>query len=336
MRILTTSDAAEAIRAINAKRVAVAYIGGDWEKYVTADGLQEVIVSPTFGSNPKAIRQLQAKLGWDRVHFLDQLHAKVYLGEESAAFGSFNLTKNGLSGEVLEELGAITEDPAHLAQLAGEFERWRELAMQCYPSPDKKELKLKALEVQLSLGVRHGFIKSAEPAVRITDYQLVTDGSLSLVWCRNVEVVRDDRALTAAHPLLAEATFEENVANWTTVLNDDEISEGMWVLLWPARSDGKPDGRGVASWLYVHHAIADGITNDEYKKVLVQLKAGNQPQPPFVLDSVTDRAIKAVLGQEEFSCFREKDGELWSADSCRGHIGRFIAALKEEYLLRAS
>ena len=38
--------------------------------------LKEVIVSPTFGSNPEAVVNLAKRIGWDNVYFLNELHAK--------------------------------------------------------------------------------------------------------------------------------------------------------------------------------------------------------------------------------------------------------------------
>jgi len=65
---------------------------------------------------------------------------------------------------------------------------------------------------------------------------------------------------------------------------------------------------------------------------LKQQKDKKVPQAPFALDPVTQRAIKAVLKRDDFAGFRERDGELWSANSCRTDIGRFIDAVKEECL----
>lgn len=332
MRVVTTSEAVYAIKEVNPSRVAVAFVGSDWKEYVNTDRLDEIIVSPTFGSNPRAIREIKEAVGWDRVHFLDNLHAKLYLGERSAAIGSFNLTKNGLSGAGLEELGVITEDPAHLERLATEFKRLRALAIERYPSVKRKERQLAELDRLWNRSVAEGIVTSRDPELRIFDYQPVSEHNLSVIWCRNVDVFRDEGVLVTKDPSLSEATFEDSVSNWITALNDDDIQVGTWVLLWKARKDGKPDDRENPYWLYVHHAIEDAIKNDDYKKIVIQQKDKKVPQAPFALDPPTQRAIKAVLKRDDFACFRERDGELWSANSCRTDIGRFIDAVKEECL----
>ena len=59
--------------------IAVAYVGRDWDQLIDCSQLKEIIVSPTLGTNPRAVDELVEKFGWEHVHFLDELHAKIYL-----------------------------------------------------------------------------------------------------------------------------------------------------------------------------------------------------------------------------------------------------------------
>lgn len=330
MNIVTSAEAMYAVKRVNPVRIAVAYVGIDWRDYVDKDTLTEIIVSPTIGSNPVAISQLVVALGWDRVHFLDSLHAKLYIGNGRAAFGSFNLTKNGLSGACLEELGAVTEDPGHLEKLTAEFERLRKLAIQCYPSIEDKKSRLSELELLSRLGISKGIIASPETMVSIFDYEPVSGSNLSVVWWRNVDAPRDESVLAANDSSLVGSGFQNCVADWTTALNDDDLEEGVWVLLWRVRKDGMPDQRDRPRWMYVHQAIRNAINDDGYKKIVIQRKDMKLPLPPFELSPMTQQAIKAVLRREDFASFREQDDKYWSANACRNDIGRFVAAVKEE------
>ena len=102
MEILKGFDIANGIRLIKPRKIAVAFIGIDYEKYVDNEclkSLDSIVISPTEGSNPKAISKLVNTIGWEKVHFLSRLHAKMYIGKNAAIIGSSNLSKNGLIGD---------------------------------------------------------------------------------------------------------------------------------------------------------------------------------------------------------------------------------------------
>lgn len=105
MKILLAYEIGSAIQRCNPLKIAVAYLGEDWRSFIPdVQHLEEVIVSPTLGTNPRAVMDLAQRIGWENVHFLDELHAKFYLGSSTAIVGSANLTHNGLSGDALIEL----------------------------------------------------------------------------------------------------------------------------------------------------------------------------------------------------------------------------------------
>lgn len=65
MKILVGSEIPQAISRCEPSKVAVAYIGTDWNTFVPdTDRLEAIIVSPTFGSNPWAISDLVKQIGW--------------------------------------------------------------------------------------------------------------------------------------------------------------------------------------------------------------------------------------------------------------------------------
>jgi hypothetical protein len=120
MMILTRKeDVRKQLKALKPSRIAVAYIGKDWQEYICPQDIDSIIVSPTIGSNPDAIVQLAEIVSYDRVFLLDRLHAKIYLGEDCALIGSFNLSRNGLGEGGLLELGNVVDQEKDLGILVG-------------------------------------------------------------------------------------------------------------------------------------------------------------------------------------------------------------------------
>ena len=100
---LFTNDIATAIAECSPEFIAVAYVGKDWSNFINASKLKKIIVSPTLGSNPYAIESIANLISWDKILFLDKLHAKIYIGKKHLVVGSSNLSKNGLTADGLNE-----------------------------------------------------------------------------------------------------------------------------------------------------------------------------------------------------------------------------------------
>ncbi len=80
MKVLIENDIQEAVSGCKPSKIAVAYIGADWQTFIPDPSrLESIIVSPTIGSNPWAIADLVKQIGWEKVAFLDELHAKTYI-----------------------------------------------------------------------------------------------------------------------------------------------------------------------------------------------------------------------------------------------------------------
>ena len=111
MKFLTKSNEfVEELREISPEKIAVAYIGIDWKEFISVDSLKEIIVYPTLGTNPVAIMEIVGKIGWENVHFLDNLHSKIYIGDSSMLAGSANLSRNALANTGLYEACVSTNE----------------------------------------------------------------------------------------------------------------------------------------------------------------------------------------------------------------------------------
>lgn len=107
--------------------IAVAFWGADPLKRVPLDAkrlpLTRVIANVTSGgTNPAAIRELLGELGSDRVHQLNNLHAKVFLSNAYLIAGSANVSTNGVGQEGEEQRGwrevCVRSDDAAMMQTA--------------------------------------------------------------------------------------------------------------------------------------------------------------------------------------------------------------------------
>ena len=149
MRFLPNSEEIQqAIWNLEPSRLAVAYIGRDYDRFIKHEWIKQIILSPTRGSNPHAIQQLvdAEPIGWNRIQFIPRLHAKIYLGDAAAVVGSANLSKNGLGVEGLWETGIYVDEPAALDQIGLTFDLMLDQAQHDYPTPEIKEATLSALK----------------------------------------------------------------------------------------------------------------------------------------------------------------------------------------------
>lgn len=145
--LIDSQEIAKALQSLKPRRIAVAYVGKDWESLIPKEFLQEIIVAPTVGSNPKAIRGLNKHLGtWDKVHLLDNLHAKFYLSDSAAIVTSANLSRNALGMSGLEEVGMWVDDELELLALQNRFDQLKAMASARYRTDEEKEARLKQAE----------------------------------------------------------------------------------------------------------------------------------------------------------------------------------------------
>jgi hypothetical protein len=70
---LTKEKIRQAIDRCKPIQIAVAYIGIDWRDFILdTSNIEAVIVSPTLGTNPKAILSLAKEIGWDKILLMNE------------------------------------------------------------------------------------------------------------------------------------------------------------------------------------------------------------------------------------------------------------------------
>ncbi|WP_156924337.1 phospholipase D family protein [Derxia gummosa] len=326
MQIISSDESLrETIKGVSPVKVAVAYVGLDWQDFISIDSLREIIVSPTFGSNPRAIEELFDELGMENVHFLDELHSKLYLGESSLLIGSPNLSFNAFGSGGLEELGVRLEGSPALIEADAIFEHYKAMAWERYPTSESKRGRLRELHRLVERAKSNGLYPSDKDggpafnpslimceAVRPVSYCIVDDEP----------IIRHD-AVAANCPEMVEYTpeqFDDLFCDQMPFAEEDDVVAGDWLLCWEARINGMPstDKRKKMSWMYVHKVIPGGIDpgDDESSfntdtKLALEIRGGRERlSPPFELTEEFQEAFKRVISHEDFDVLRRGAGKL--------------------------
>jgi hypothetical protein len=325
MKFISTVQIEESLRSVRPTQIAVAYVGRDWKDYVDVSALREVIVSPTIGSNPYAIQQIVSHIGWEQVHFLPNLHTKLYIGESSAAFGSFNLSRNGIGAKGLEEFGAVIHDDLNL--MHEEFSRLRETARAQFPSTSSKQEALQNLRRLSQIIHRTGAVPlDVEPLLSLENYSPLTDHDFFVVCFLPYHPPINTKVVADHVPTLSVEDLLSNKIQYCTFLEEDEINSADWILLWQASKKRKPDGRTRPTWLHVGEVIPKGVSEEPYSKLVIDYYGPERPKPPFTLDDKTVNAIYSALAEEELStlCPPVNPDEVWTLANSRRNLHRFL------------
>lgn len=319
MKFVYGSDIQHGLRDIAPTQIAVAYVGIDWKNYVVPGKLQDIVLSPTIGTNPNAIVEIAETIGWEHVHFLDNLHAKVYLGESGAAVGSFNLTANGLSAKGLQEAGFIVEDTRLLAELRERMDDYRQQATKAYPTTIAKLTRLGELRAQWDRAIKQGVIRNDSQSTALHAYRPVSTDEIYVCWVLG--------EITYTDQIISQGT----VSNSLAFLESDMVKTDRWILCWRPRNDGLPDERYRPYWLHIDEVVEKGAHEAPYTKVAVERTGRNELSPPFEITDAAVHALYAVLNSGEFPEFLDNH-EAWSVNHTLPRLSKFLHVLRETAL----
>jgi len=334
----------QAIRKIQPTTAAVAYIGKAWQEY--APELKEVVLSPTLGSNPWAIREMIEQLGVDNVHFFTELHAKIYLGENAALVGSANLTSNGFGDGGLQEMAILIEDPINIAQLREHVEQFKSKAKEKYLSRDQKMEILQELERKWNIHYCRGLVPDSECHGSPTLSKYLGGMPIHLSWYvvdpkigfdnKKISKALSDKYETVVNAETVENLITENLC----CLKDDPIQAGDWVLCWHSNGGGEPRKNGRICWMYVHLVVPDGADSGQYTNLAVQMKNQRIPPEPFTLDEKTKGCIREALTEVsnastddiliKFAALLAHDSSTWKLSESDKVVGEFIEYIREK------
>ena len=308
MKVLTDAQIRGAVARCNPLRVAVAYVGAGWKTLLPDDAgrLEEVIVRPTLGSNPGAIREIADKVKWENLHLLDELHAKVYIGETSAVLGSANLTQNGLGDHGLREVSVEVSSTKSLARLNQFFDEMKGLAQQRYPTRKDKEERLKHLE---EIANQHDL--PPPPGPSFANFQLPPGENDHFYVCSYTS--GDDCAYSAE-----VQAVEDDIEDDLHFAANDKVEPKKWCLQWRVTNHDKPHKSERLTWFYIDDVFEQGIVRGDddypYPTCAVQRKSMKQhlPPQPFEITPEVANAFKKAIVKDEIAKHLIQPGRVFS------------------------
>lgn len=337
MKLLKSGeDIRGALKVIKPSRVAVAYVGAGWKRYVDKGALKEVVLSPTLGSNPSAILELMEDMTPEKVHFLDHLHSKFYVGEQEVLVGSCNLSDNAMGDGGKHEVAIYSQDRGWIEELNDLFDSYVEQAQRLYPSLEAKLARIDKLKLEHGRAQRLGVL--TEPrgisVPTLDKFQWFSGRRIHIAWWSHHGDESFDRpAIDAAHPAAAGLDLEDYFSDWMHFHANDDVREGDWVITWRCVESGRPSKRkGSIAWMRVDKVFSDGSGDDDYKKLATQIGPESSSDVPFQLDARAEGVIRDLLESGGFQALLPPRGDsIWTLEHADAVVGKFLMAAKERY-----
>lgn len=334
VEILKGFDIAKGIKQIKPSKIAVAFIGNDYDCYLDDSclkSLESIVLSPTEGSNPKAISKLINSIGWEKVHFLSRLHAKIYIGKDATIIGSSNLSRNGLIGD-----GSGLYEICVKIESNDKFdETFNEILNEAREEFPSEQSKLKALN---NLWRIYNKRKSAtlehcsDETTDFDDYDWSKDEHFYMAWYNDPSA----RDYTDETKVFCDKT-KDFIENDMAFDENDKIDENEWVLCWRCQKNyDKIHRREKLSWLYIDKIINNGWDDgaDRYTKLAAQLNScsSNRPKPPFEITEQFTESFRNVIDREEYKILFNDNPYEASSEKVLGIMPKFLADIKKDMM----
>ncbi len=294
MRILTENEIQEAIKRCGPREIAVAYIGSDWGEFISNPSiLDAVIISPTIGTNPRAVTDLAKKIGWEKIFFLNELHAKIYLGQKAAVVGSANLTHNGLSGQSLVELCVEVNGETGVNKIKRILDDLRRRAQDQYPTTETKKAQIKDLEKAWSVAITNRILpKEHGEQHMFSDFEVLAKDHFYVCWWNgraDYECSNDIKAM------------ESVIEDYLPFAQSDNVEKNKWALTWRITESSIPHKTAKLEWMYIHDVFDGGIIDKgyEYPRLAIQRKDMEIPSKPFEITKEVEAAFKKVVVEKD-------------------------------------
>lgn len=307
------------LRSLRPTHIAVAYVGKDWADLLGKDHqLSEIVLAPVPGTSPQAIREIARKIGWENVHFFDQLHAKVYVGPTHTMVGSANLSSNALlpGGTQLYEMVVLTDDPLLREDAMREWERYRALAKSEYGTEKKKRDRLAEL-VKAQPKIKAARVSIRAPKTPTLATFKVGSVPIHLEWWESEHEDGCD-------------PDDTNYINTRAGKQLDEIKIGSWVLQWQCDLKGRPVGVSPLQWMRIDEIrLGKAPGEDVFVDQLAERVEPTKAMHPFALDDDVQKAFMSLVRESKLIQDSVNDDycEVIPLDQVNG----FLVELKKRY-----
>ena len=332
MKILLNSDEIrEAIRDIQPQKIAVAYIGIDFEDFIDTSVLQSIIISPTLGSNPEAIGNIASQINWENVSFLDNLHSKIYIGENSAVITSANLSANALSNKRLFESGVLISDKESVEIIKKQFISYWNESKKKYPSLKAKKKKLQKLHNDFKRFKKYFSKKMLDKrsTVGFDKYSIDKHGDFLIVWWYPDDTPLIENEIRKNIYLSEDQNINELICYLFSP--KDNIKENNWILTWKITANDKVSKSANLQWIYIDKIVPNGANHEIFSTAAFQLNYDLEEPPPFRIDKKFKEAFSKVIENKKYENFRGFYRNEWYWNDCAPLFEDLIEDIRKEY-----
>lgn len=266
---------------------------------------------------------LESVIGWDKIFFLDNLHAKVFLGERQAVTGSANLTRNGLSGKVLTELCVSLGSLKSLLRLEKLLERWRKNAQRQYPTSKAKEERLLKLSALWSEAIVHRVIKiPAKSEVEFLEFKLLGNDHFYVSWYQSCDYYKYSPEIELIDHLIAD---DMNFAA------GDIVQKNRWILAWRMTNKLAPHKRVAPYWIFIHEIFENGTVGEtDYPTCTIQRTDWDLPPAPFELTKEVIGAFQRAIVLPELSKYFIQNEDVFTVQRSLKGLPLLLDAMRKE------
>lgn len=298
---------AAAIKRVMPKRIAVAYLGNDVLDMIPAvEDLDSVIIWPASGTEPQAVRELAERLGndWSKVHLHQNMHAKIYLGNDSAIVGSANWTVPGLRSSSREEVCLEVTDPVVLAELENVYKKLTKQARLHFRNEKEKINKLNRLQVAIDNGLPSSGDRSA---VNFLDYVCDSENVFLLGWSDEIGNLSASISDKEAENIKAQEELPnvDSIEYFTFFGIKDEVKLGDWVFVWPREDANSGSSRNKISnrywWMKVDRIVKNANNSRDYPHLAYMHPRGIKErlnEAPFKITNDVVAAFHEVVSND--------------------------------------
>lgn len=322
--IFGSEDIAERLQRVHPVKVAVAYVGRGWSRFLDPKYLRSVVVSPNLGSNPSAIVELAETVGWENLRLLEGLHSKLYIGDDTMMIGSANLSSNAFGSTQQEEACVVISDQESMQKALELFDRYVSKAEEQFPDKQSKLKRIEKLRQDWRKAVAQGLTENELAEVQnFSCYRSDRDGRVYLAW-----YINEDSGYTNAVPV----TIQNDIKLEVHLSPDDLKPRSQWILHWLMSHTGAVDGRSKPTWVYIHEVFDNGCDDEGYEMLCIQRSSLFLPPRPFdEEDPHFVESFRKVMNRDEFSRLRGESDAKWRLKDKVRLTKKFISALQEEY-----
>ncbi len=322
MKLLRSSkQIAESLKHSPPNQIAVAYLGLNWDTYIDRKSIDSIVLSPTIGTNPNAVATLVEAIGWEKVHFLPQLHSKIYISDNQIILGSANLSNNGLGSNGQYELCASSDDNAIIREAKELYGSYLDKSKKLYDSKEAKIYALDKLWVQYNARIAAGREIAPDAIRAFADYKPDLHGSFYIMWYGYVDG-------NIAYENIPEVVIDEIVSE-VHISPEDNIEPEKWILYWRRNNNNTVNQATNIVWMYIHEIYPGGCDEEGYENLGVQRRSKPLPDEPFEITNAFQRNFSNMIASNNHNEFRDpQEGDPWLVRNTFNTFTPFIKKLQ--------